>query len=730
MTMLEGRFWLNLMCLLAVVRSNLTQNTFSFCNLSTSVSKKVSQNEDEDAAEPMEADRAFLPAEADIAVSAEKGGGGGKDVQLQKRAMVFRNVYQQPLPSNVVEVLKRRATQAKVAVDKKLIVDSLCKNFVFQDLPRNQLEPMVAAFEGPITYQRDDVIIQQGDPCGQYFYVIKSGRVEFKVNDQAVGYAEKGASFGELGLLYSVRISNARIDRSVMSCFPFYPKVHLTVRYCSSSREKCPRAATVIAGEPTALFRVHQNEFRYTVQSQAQQCEKEKLDLVANVPFLKDVSTDDIAKLSSVMTPRFFRANEVLTKKGEDGDAFYIVVSLVKKFRLKLCMHERTLCSWARLTSVSPSLVAQQKGVVLVKDISIGSTKYDDQKLGPGDYFGERSLVTGEPHVANVVGETDGVVFSVDRATFTKVLGKMSIMIMKAQDGRRLAGIPIIKSLDLNSRQIQALASHIEDQKFGSGSCILREDETTESAVYLVRKGKVKMTVGDVTCSIVAEGGFFGDSNFSGVLMIKSSITAFAMEDCICGILKTASCMGVFDIRLLSKAMARPKMKKGNLDEQNLNSRTDIELKDLEKHKIIGQGTFGQVWLVSANRPEGSKHPYALKIQSKYELAEEGQIHSVLREKSVMYQLDHPFIINARSFMCNFCLLFVLRSLKSSNIIFLFANSLLTLIRMHTLFICCCSWFKGENFLVSCTKMEMKMVFLSHSQNSMLFALQMHWHTW
>jgi serine/threonine protein kinase len=63
----------------------------------------------------------------------------------------------------------------------------------------------------------------------------------------------------------------------------------------------------------------------------------------------------------------------------------------------------------------------------------------------------------------------------------------------------------------------------------------------------------------------------------------------------------------------------------------------------LRMHKILGEGNFGQVWLVSEEH-QGTTLPYALKIQSKFELASEGQIQAVCRETEIMKQLKHPFI--------------------------------------------------------------------------------------
>jgi serine/threonine protein kinase len=68
-----------------------------------------------------------------------------------------------------------------------------------------------------------------------------------------------------------------------------------------------------------------------------------------------------------------------------------------------------------------------------------------------------------------------------------------------------------------------------------------------------------------------------------------------------------------------------------------------IPFEELERHCILGAGTFGKVWLVSR---KGTNDAYALKVQVKRQLIEHHQAEGVLREKNIMAQLDSPFIIS------------------------------------------------------------------------------------
>jgi len=314
------------------------------------------------------------------------------------------------------------------------------------------------------------------------------------------------------------------------------------------------------------------------------------------------------------MTPRVFKEKDVIVRKGDIGDAFFII----------------------------------QEGNVLVKDISVGSTVYEDQTLGPGEYFGERALATSEPRAANVVATTKGVCFSIDRSTFEKVLGKISDVIMRSQDARRLAGVHVLRKAELDGRQIGSLASLLIDKQFGVGETIMAEGQETESALYFVRKGRVELSEGQSVVSVIQEGGFFGEAIFRDALTVKAPYTARVTDgDCVCGVLAVAGSRGVFDTSLLGRDQTDVEMME-SISDLHVAITTNAKLSDLQKHRILGEGTFGQVWLVSEALPDGTRRPFALKIQSKYNLAEEGQINAVVQEKNIMQQMQHPFIIKVR----------------------------------------------------------------------------------
>jgi cAMP-dependent protein kinase regulator len=162
-----------------------------------------------------------------------------------------------------------------------------------------------------------------------------------------------------------------------------------------------PHTSTVKADAPTTrLFRVDQKTFRFIMQKMTQKLNQDKLELLKGISFLKSLVDTDLNRLSAVMVPRRFLVGDRIITKGDEGDAFYIV----------------------------------KEGEMNVTSISFGKTRYEDVTLGPGDHFGERALVTKEPASANVVALSSGTLFLINKATFEKVLGDYSRVILKSAD--------------------------------------------------------------------------------------------------------------------------------------------------------------------------------------------------------------------------------------------------------------------------------------------------------
>ena len=169
---------------------------------------------------------------------------------------------------------------------------------------------------------------------------------------------------------------------------------------------KTPRAATVKATAPCTVYRVDQKVFRYILQQQTVAAVNEKTEILKQVSFLKDLGDIALDKLVEVMTPAQFKAGNVIMRKNDkNADLFYII----------------------------------QQGTVKCTEVGAGDAKYEDITLSrPGDYFGERALMTGEPRAATVTALTDTLCFTIHKNTFEAVLGEFKTVILKSQDPAKL----------------------------------------------------------------------------------------------------------------------------------------------------------------------------------------------------------------------------------------------------------------------------------------------------
>jgi len=277
-------------------------------------------------------------------------------------------------------------------------------------------------------------------------------------------------------------------------------------------------------------------------------------------------------------------------------------------------------------------------GRVKVTDIEVGGTKYDDQTLGAGDYFGERAIVTEEPRVANIAAAEETVCLCLSRDVFLKVLGDLSGLVMKSQDKRKIRAIPVFDRADLKDYEFDAMVGLIEDITFAAGEEVSVAGVEARPCIGLVREGRLAVKSQDgATERTITLGGYFGEDTISpknkGGKVIKAARTIVAEEKTVIGTITLATIESV--IGTLDRLQAK---KVDMLDKS-------IKMSDLKKHRILGVGTFGQVWLVSKKGSTSDDNVYALKIQVKRELLNHQQVDGVLREKNIMATIDHPFII-------------------------------------------------------------------------------------
>jgi len=228
------------------------------------------------------------------------------------------------------------------------------------------------------------------------------------------------------------------------------------------------------------------------------------------------------------------------------------------------------------------------------------------------------------------------------------VIGNLGEVAMRKTDKRKLMGIEIFKQTQLTEEDAVALAARIKFENLGANKIIFEDGKATPATLYLVRKGEVELTKKNNASfrKVIRSGGYFGEemlkldvesSNGNNGIYVADFTATVSDNGAVVGKLSLEDCRTILDTTRLGM---KPKPeKKASI----VNERVDIS--SVKYHTILGAGTFGQVWLVSRPKSDGGRHPYALKIQSKYELVKHSQAKGVVQEKDIMKDLQHPFII-------------------------------------------------------------------------------------
>jgi CRP-like cAMP-binding protein len=541
---------------------------------------------------------------------------------------------------------------SKTTTQKDFLRRALQHHYLFQDLSEPLLDTLIAGFE-MIVLQPNTTLIQQGDIVDHttaYFYVVYHGRCSFSVMDTSssslfinqttkttttttsariVGYADPGDSFGELALLYDCPRA-----ATVTTLPPIVSSLRAT--FTNSVTEQLYGDSKIV------LFRVHQCKFRNTLRNADITADQRKIKLLENVSFLKHVSPELRCQLAEALTPRPFAEKDVVLSRGQPDCHWFLIER--GTLRVTNILVNDDDGNDDHPAKPPDSQNTNDNTSSIAKELK---SQYQDVILKDGDWFGERAIITGEPTIADVIAESSGLAFTVDKETFLQVVGKLEEAIKRSADEMRLRAIEVLaKTTQGDTRMISYLASQIKDQIFSSGDVLWKEGQRLdrEPALYLVRKGSIKISriasadyveIGIYHC--FGEDQMFADSMKNFI----PEYTVTVSEDCTCGILNLSSCRRVLD----TIRMGTPQdVRMFDSLRASENHTMKVTLKDLKLHKILGAGTFGQVWLASRRTSDGVVRPYALKVQSKHELLRTGQVKGVIREKNIMAQFHNPFL--------------------------------------------------------------------------------------
>ena len=206
------------------------------------------------------------------------------------------------------------------------------------------------------TFRQGEIIIQQGDTATA-FYIVERGIVSVSKDGKVVARLAPGQYFGEVGLLHGVpRTATVTAQSS-------------TVQVLELTRERfldLVENSDLISGEMAAIAR---KRTAHNILRDA----------------LPGISADALARLFPEFSTERMEAGATVIREGDTADRFYVIV----------------------------------EGCAVVARRAAGS--YEElARLGPGEYFGEMGMITGQPRNATVRISDEGpaVLLSTDRTGF------------------------------------------------------------------------------------------------------------------------------------------------------------------------------------------------------------------------------------------------------------------------------------------------------------------------
>ena len=309
-----------------------------------------------------------------------------------------------------------------------------------------------------------------------------------------------------------------------------------------------PRAATCVAATNVKLWKVDQTTFRHLIAKQTKDKESDIQELVAKVQLLKDLDQRVVSKFAQVLTTVRFAEGELIVQKGDVGDIFYII----------------------------------NEGQVKVHDIGMGDSRFADQILKAGDWFGERALITGEPRAANVTAMTNVTAFACDRDTFESTIGSLETILGRETKKRFLKGVPIFASSELLDIEYDRLVQRLEKETFPKGTKLAEAGKAAPQKLLIVQEGKLMVSNKDGKIFFLGSGDYFGDKGVKAERGALGDLNCTVDEDTTCWVLKREDIERVIiDIKRLGEPIP--------FTPSTIN--TSIQLKDIKKHRILGMGT-------------------------------------------------------------------------------------------------------------------------------------------
>lgn len=286
----------------------------------------------------------------------------------EKRAKMAQRMRRDSVSAAVMRVNDKYTPPKyeKTKEERDQLEDMIHKNkdcgVLFGHLDEGNFNQVIDAFK-KMEVPAGENLIKQGDE-GDYFYVVISGKVDIFV-------ARKG---------------DDPPGKKVLSVSSGAIFGQLALMY------NAPRAATCTVVEDVSVWALERETFQQTLINQQGVKMKGYEGFLEGVELFQHLNRYERSRVADLLHPKSFKKEETVIKQGDDGDGFYIV--------------EKGKCV---------ASIDGEKGEVVVKT-------YEK----PGEFFGERALLKGEPRAATVRAAEDNTsVLQLKKEDFDATMGPL-----------------------------------------------------------------------------------------------------------------------------------------------------------------------------------------------------------------------------------------------------------------------------------------------------------------
>ncbi|TFK29347.1 camp-dependent protein kinase regulatory subunit [Coprinopsis marcescibilis] len=285
-------------------------------------------------------------------------------------------------------------------------------NFIFRDLDEEQQKGVLDAMQERKVV-KNEVVIRQGD-VGEYFYVVEAGHLNCYIRPDPLppNWLTQPNILTDTGKFIQPKF-HPELGRLVQECKSGKTFGELALMYGH------PRAASVLAIEPSTLWALDRITFRTIILKSAHRKRSMYERFLSTVPLLSSLDAAERSKIADALNSSVYRDGDAVVRQGDIGDTFFFVEE-----------------------GEAIATKQQQGESGEVREIKVGH-------LRKGDYFGELSLLRAAPRAATVsaINRTDPSqpklkVAALDEAAFTRLLGPLREL-MERKAGESYGRLPL-----------------------------------------------------------------------------------------------------------------------------------------------------------------------------------------------------------------------------------------------------------------------------------------------